>query len=166
MRLDVTGRPQALHAGWRHPGGARHRAATPPPQMRRWRHRLIEHLLDRGRRQPRLAPAPGPIAQPGQPAQRKAPHPAVHRKPRYPHLLGDALLGQTLRTQQDDLRSPTVAHRYRRRAHPAAQFLSLLRTQLNPLTSHGLSPSGPPTVSSAPRNMKLYIRDATLELIL
>src|ERR1700745_3290772 len=33
MRLDATGRPQTLHAGRREPGGARHRAATPPPEM-------------------------------------------------------------------------------------------------------------------------------------
>ena len=73
MRLDVTGRPQALHAGRRNPGGARHRAATPPPQMGRRRHRLLQHLLHRGLRQPRLAPAPGTIAQPLQPAQPKRP---------------------------------------------------------------------------------------------
>src|SRR5580692_6608957 len=57
---------------------------------------LLQHLLHRGLRQPRLAPAPGTIAQPLQPAQRKAPDPAVHAKPCDPQLLGDALLGQTL----------------------------------------------------------------------
>src|SRR6202008_3621304 len=62
MRPDVTGRPQALHAGRRDPGGAGYRAAAPSPQMGRWHHRLLDHLLHRRLRQPWLAPAPGTIA--------------------------------------------------------------------------------------------------------
>src|SRR5690242_20717653 len=128
MRFDLTGRPQALHAGRRDPGGAGHRAATPPPQMGRRRHRLLHHLLHRRLRQPRLAPAPGTIAQPVQPVQRKAPDPPVHGETRDPQLLGDALLGQTLRAQQDDLSSPTITHRHCRRASATVQLLSLFRS--------------------------------------
>jgi hypothetical protein len=113
--------------------------------MGRRRHRLLHHLLHRRLRQPRLAPAPGTIAQPVQPVQRKPPDPAVHRDAGDPQLLGDALLGQTLRTQHDDLRSPTIPHRYRRRASPAAQLLGFFRSQLDRLTRHNqIPPIGTP----------------------
>jgi hypothetical protein len=67
--------------------------------MGRRRHRLLQNLLHRRLQQPRLAPAPGTIVQPVQPVQRKAPDPAVHGEARDPQLLGDALLGETLRAQ-------------------------------------------------------------------
>ena len=60
--------------------------------------------------------------------QRKAPDPAVHRDAGDPQLLGDALLGQTLRTQHDDLSAPAITHRYRRRTSPPAQLLSFFRS--------------------------------------
>ena len=96
--------------------------------MGRRRHRLLHHLLHRWLRQPRLAPAPGTIGQSVQPVQRKTPDPAVHRHARDPQLLGDVLLGQPLRTQQDDLSSLSITHRHRRRSSTTAQFLTLFRS--------------------------------------
>ena len=140
MRLDLIGGPQALHAGRRDPGGARHGAATPAPQIGRRRHRLVEHLLHRRHRQPRLAAASRTITQPFQPAARKAPHPPVHRKPRDAQLLGDALLRHTLRAQQNDLGAPAVPHRHCRRTTAPAQFLSFVHRQLDPLPCHNQLP--------------------------
>src|SRR5207245_3033405 len=103
VRLDVIGGPQPLHARRRDADGPRHRAATPAPEMRWRRHRLLHHLLGRPVGQPRLATASRRIAQSGQSLGRKTPDPAIDLQARYTHPFGDLLLGQTLGAQQDDL---------------------------------------------------------------
>jgi hypothetical protein len=121
MRVDLAGRPQALHAGRKDPGGAGHRAATPSPQMGR-RHRLLHPCLQPSNRCSAKRPTQRFTA------RREIPSCSAMRCWVRPCALN------TMISARRRSRTDTVV------ARAAAQFLSLLRRQLDPLTRHNNSP--------------------------
>ena len=162
MRLNVVGGPQALHAGLRDPGRARHRSAAPACLHRRRGHGFFQNHAHRFRRQGRFASAAGRIVQASKTPGEKALAPIVHRYPRHAQPDGDLCLRHASRPQQDHLSPLAVPHRDRGCPRAALQLPTFAGVQRNLAANHKTSPAAPQLGCHHHHCLSSYLRGTTL----